>query len=276
MPKANGARDAQTAQDARETQIDDMLTGAATARTPIALESVPGELTGREFLNVAGHELRAPVTALKGQLQLMQRRVRREGNRERDDDSLTKMLYQVERMQQLVAVYLDATYLSRGDLSLLPQPGDVAQSIARVVSLYRIASPKHTVRLETVETSLPGAFDTARLDLIIRELLGNALKFSQEGEIVVRVAREGGVLHGAREIIAVEVEDPGPHLSASLANHVFDIYVTGADQHNTGLGLGLYVAREIARLHGGEMGLRRSDQGNIFWFTLSLDPPLAE
>jgi len=287
MPKADSAHDAPInhrihaarSSSVVEAQDDDIPAGAAPARTPAEPNTMPSrELSGREFLNVAGHELRAPVTALKGQLQLMQRRVRREGNRERDDEALTKMLYQVERMQQLVAVYLDATYLARGDLNLLPQPSDALQAMARVVSLYSTASPKHVVRLETAETALPGTFDVGRFDLIVRELLGNALKFSQEGEIVVRMARSEGAPKDARkdgrEIIMGEVEDQGPLIPAHLAAHIFEAYVTGPDQHNTGLGLGLYVAREIARLHGGDMGLRKGDHGNVFWFTLAIDRPL--
>lgn len=221
-------------------------------------------LTTTGFLNVAGHELRAPVTALKGQLQLMQRRIRKEGGRERDDEALTKMLYQIERMQQLVAVYLDASYQERGELSLMRQPNNLVTLIERIVNLYAVANAKRPVRLETTETTLDGAFDGGRVDLVVRELLGNALKYASEGEIVVRLRRDGATA-------LVEVEDAGPAIPAERAEAIFEPYVTDTALQNTGLGLGLFIAREAVRLHGGAMGLRQSERGNVFWFTLPLD-----
>jgi signal transduction histidine kinase len=229
-----------------------------------ATETAAPSLTTTGFLNVAGHELRAPVTALKGQLQLMQRRIRKEGGRARDDQALIKMLYQIERMQQLVAVYLDASYQERGELSLIRQPNNLVTVIERIVNLYAIASAKHPLRLETTETTLSGEFDGGRVDLVMRELLGNALKFAHEGAIVVRLRRDGDMAY-------IEVEDAGPTIPDERAEAIFEPYVTDAVLQNTGLGLGLFVAREAVRLHGGEMGLRQGERGNIFWFTLPLD-----
>lgn len=221
-------------------------------------------LTATAFLNVAGHELRAPVTALKGQLQLMQRRIRREGGRERDNESLTKMLYQIERMQQLVTIYLDAAYHARGQLGLMRQQTDLVPVIERIVTLYSIASAKHPLRFEATDTEMIGQFDTSRVDLVMRELLGNAFRFAGAGEVVVRVRRDGAMAH-------IEVEDSGPVIEPERAASIFERYVTDTKAQNTGLGLGLYIAREVVRLHGGEMGLRRGDLGNAFWFTLPLD-----
>lgn len=221
-------------------------------------------LTATAFLNVAGHELRAPVTALKGQLQLMQRRLRKEGGRERDDEALTKMLYQIERMQQLVAVYLDAAYSARGMLSLMRQRADLLPVIERIVTLYSVGSAKHPLRLEAEHTSLIGEFDSGRVDMVVRELLSNAFRYAGEGEIVVRIRRDGAMA-------LIEVEDAGPPIARDLAERVFEPYVTSRTAQNTGLGLGLYIAREVVRLHGGEIGLRKGDRGNTFWFTLPLE-----
>lgn len=239
-----------------------MATSKNHKQTVVSEQS--GLLTPTTFLNVAGHELRGPVTALKGQLQLMQRRIRREGDRDRDDEALTKMLYQIERMQQLVTVYLDAAYSSRGELNLLRQPGNLVALVQRVVSLYTVASVKHPMQMEETQPVMPGLFDTGRIDLIMRELLGNAVRYAQEGPIEVRLWREGDMAH-------VAVEDAGPAIAAERAASIFEAYETDATAQNTGLGLGLHIAREVARLHGGDMGLRRGDRGNVFWFTLPLD-----
>lgn len=235
-----------------------------TTSSQTAVEAQAASLTTSGFLNVAGHELRAPVTALKGQIQLMQRRIRKEGDRERDDLALTKMLYQIERMQQLVGVYLDASYEERGELSLMRQSNNLVALVERIVNLYTIASAKHPLLLESRESILAGEFDSGRIDLVLRELLGNAMKYAQEGELVVRLRRDGAMAR-------VEVEDAGPHIPTELAPTIFDAFVIDPQRQNTGLGLGLFVARKIVQLHGGEMGLRPGERGNLFWFTLPLD-----
>ncbi len=232
-------------------------------------DETPEGLSTLGFLNLAGHELRAPVTALKGQIQLMQRRLRREGGRERDEESLARMLYQAERMQQFVAVYLDTAYNGRGELSLLRQPRDLIPLVERIVTLYGIASSDHPMRLETAEMSLEGQFDPSRIELVVRELLGNALKYTTPGEVVVRVARVGAQAW-------VEVEDAGPAIPQAYVETIFTPYVTIPEMHNSGLGLGLAIAREVTRLHGGEMGLRRGKRGNLFWFTLPLSESLGD
>lgn len=224
----------------------------------------PSASATTDFLNVAGHELRAPVTALKGQLQLMQRRIRREGGRERDDETLAKMLYQVERMQQLVAVYLDAAYSERGVLSLMRQRADLVPLLERIVALYAVGSARHPLRLEAPSAPLVGEFDSSRIDMALRELISNAFRYADEGEVVVRARRDG-------PMALVEVEDAGPLIPADLAEHIFAPYVKGQTTQNAGLGLGLAIAREVVRLHGGEMGLRKGDRGNAFWFTLPLE-----
>src|SRR5487761_2729083 len=91
-------------------------------------DALSDTLTATAFLNVAGHELRAPVTALKGQLQLMQRRIRKEGGRARDDEALTKMLYQI--------------YSMRGQLSLMRQRANLVPMIEHIIALYAVGSGK--------------------------------------------------------------------------------------------------------------------------------------
>jgi len=255
-------------QDSSQVKTADQPADHAGGAGGADVSDQPAEaLSALGFLNIAGHELRAPVTALKGQIQLMQRRLRREGRRERDEEALARMLYQAERMQQFVAVYLDTAYSGRGELSLLRQPRDLIPLVERIVTLYGVASSDHPMRLETAETTLDGQFDPSRVELIVRELLGNALKYTSPGEVVVRLARVGSQTRA-------EVEDAGPAIPEAYAETIFAPYVTVPEMHNSGLGLGLAIAREVARLHGGEMGLRRGKRGNIFWFTLPLSETL--
>jgi two-component system, NtrC family, sensor histidine kinase KinB len=214
------------------------------------------------MLNIIGHELRSPITPLKMRLQQARRRIQRETGRERDIDDLSKALYQVERMQQRLALYLDAAFLMQGLLTLALRPTDLTEAARRLCGIYTFGEDTRAIRLEEAGTPLSGVWDGPRVDTVLRELLGNALKYTTGG-ITVRLKRHG-------QFARVEVEDAGPAMPASLRKHIFEPYITGY-QNNHGLGLGLHVAREIVHLHGGEMGLRASPTGgSLFWFTLPL------
>lgn len=215
-----------------------------------------------ELLNIASHELRSPITPLKMRLQQTRRRFQREGGRDRDVEELSKALYHLERVQQQIALFLDAASLTHGSLSLAPRLSDLNEIARRLTGIYASADAGRAIRLEEIDGPLTGIWDSPRLDIALRELMGNAIKYTT-GDITIRLWRQGAFAR-------VEVEDAGPAMPAGLRDHIFEPYVTGY-QGNHGLGLGLYVAREIIRLHGGEMGMRPSDSGGaIFWFTLPL------
>ncbi|HEU0027726.1 MAG TPA: HAMP domain-containing sensor histidine kinase [Ktedonobacterales bacterium] len=215
-----------------------------------------------ELLNIIGHELRSPITPLKMRLQQARRRLQRERQRERDIDDLSKALYQVERMQQRLALYLDAAFLMQGLLTLALRPTDLSEATRRLSGIYALGEDNRSIRLEETGQPLFGIWDGPRVDTALRELLGNALKYTT-GDITIRLKRHG-------QFARVEVEDAGPAMPASLRKHIFEPYITGC-QNNHGLGLGLHVAREIVHLHGGEMGLRANVAGgSLFWFTLPL------
>jgi signal transduction histidine kinase len=217
------------------------------------------------LLNIAGHELRSPITPLKMRLQQLRRRLQREGGRERDIDDLAKALYQIERLQQQIAIFLDAPALMNGSFTLALRLCDLNEAARRLTSIYANADTDRVIRLEEPGEPLTGMWDGTRLDCVLRELLGNALKYTT-GDITVRLWRDGSLAH-------LEVEDAGPTIPVSFRERVFEPYVTGY-QSNHGLGLGLYVAHEIIRLHDGEMGMRFNDSGGaIFWLTLPTEPP---
>lgn len=214
-----------------------------------------------ELLNIVAHELRAPITPLKMRLQQTRRRLQREGEREREVAELSTALYHIERIQQKIALYLEATAMMGNAFTLITDMGDLTGAARRLATIYGSAQPGRTVLLEEPGVPLTGVWDTLRVDIALRELLGNALRYGS-GDVTMRLSR-------TRRFARVEVEDAGPAIPISLRRRIFEPYVTG-DQHNHGLGLGLYVAREIILRHGGQMGLRVTPGGSIFWFTLPL------
>lgn len=224
-----------------------------------------------DFLDLAGHELRIPITALKGQLQLLQRRLRKQEGRATELAELDRMLYQVERLNHQLGVFLDTTHISQKRMQLLPGMCDLVPLAQRVSALYAVGAPGHEVHLEVAPDALAqglvGHWDRLRVEAALGELLGNALKYSPEGEIVVRLSRENGQAR-------VEVEDAGMGVPAADRARIFQPYAHAANAENAGVGLGLYATRAAIRKMGGKIGVRsrRGGKGSVFWFTL----PLAE
>jgi two-component system CheB/CheR fusion protein len=223
-----------------------------------------------EFLDLAGHELRTPLTALKGQVQLMQRRLRRLAERETDLAELGKMMYQIERLNHELDIYLEASHITRGRFELVPGGSDLATGARRLVDTYTAAATAHTLRFEGDAVPVVGTWDTRRLLMALEVLLANAMKFSRSGDVTVRVTREA-------DVARVEVADRGIGVPPAERRLIFEAYEHASNAENAGAGLGLYVARETIRRHRGRMGVRsRSGGGSVFWFTVPLAPvPIA-
>jgi signal transduction histidine kinase len=233
---------------------------------PTTAPVLVGETDGTALLPMLGHELRVPLTALKGQLQLMQRRMRREAGRETDLDDLQRAAYQVERLSHQLDIIIDAAHLARGHLDLRPVMSDLAPLITRMVASQRTASSRHQVSLEMSESTLIGAWDETRVSHVLREIIANAIRFSPRGgHVQVHAVREG---RQAR----VEVADEGIGVPEDERESIFEYGTRAANTANFGgAGLGLYVARQIIVRHGGAIGVApAAGGGSVFWFTLPL------
>jgi signal transduction histidine kinase len=224
--------------------------------------------TVEEFLDLTGHELRVPITALKGQIQLMQRRWRRLGSHESELADLDRILYQTDRVNYMLQVMLDAFHVAKGGIHLLPTEFeyDLADVLAKVSATTGAANPNHVVHLTYATGDVPilGNWDRMRLETVLSVLVSNATKYSSGGEIELTLTREG-------ESARMEVRDRGVGVPVVERAHIFEPYTHGSNVENPGIGLGLYAAREIVTAHGGRMGMRaRKGGGSIFWFTLPL------
>jgi signal transduction histidine kinase len=237
-----------------------------TPRTSRAQSDVTAPDALDDFLDLAGHELRTPLTALKGQVQLMQRRLRRLAEREADLAELDKMMYQIERLNHELDIYLEASHITQGRFELVPSGSDLATGARRLVDTYAAAATAHNVRFEGDAGPVVGTWDTRRLLMALEALLANALKFSRDGDVTVRVTREG-------EVARVEVADRGIGIPPAERWRIFEPYEHASNAENAGAGLGLFVARETVRRHRGRMGVRsRPGGGSVFWFTVPLAP----
>ncbi|MEN9936490.1 MAG: hypothetical protein RLZZ387_3069 [Chloroflexota bacterium] len=224
------------------------------------------------FFSVAAHELKTPLTALFGHVQLLQRRTARDGTLgERDRRTVEVVVAQAQRMSAMVSGLLDIARLEQGQLSLERAPLDLRALVRRVVEEIQPTLDRHTLLLTLAPEPLVVDGDALRLEQVVHNLLSNAAKYSPMGGAVnVRVDRIGGRA-------CVTVRDEGIGIPQAALPHLFQRFYRAtnvSEQVFGGMGVGLYVVHEIVTLHGGSVTVE-SVEGRGSTFTICL-PLLAE
>jgi signal transduction histidine kinase len=223
-----------------------------------------------EFLGVAAHELKTPVTSLRLHAQLVERLLERPG--EVDLARLSRRLgvvnEQSRRLADLVDHLLDVSRIANGRLALDPTETDVAALVADIVERQRALHPSRAF-VVTAPPSLKARVDPLRLEQVLTNLLDNAVRYSPDGPIEVAVARPDP------RRVRIEVRDHGPGVPEGQREHLFERFfpVDGLTARTgLGLGLGLYVSRQIVRQHGGELSAEfPRDGGSRFRAELPID-----
>jgi signal transduction histidine kinase len=212
-----------------------------------------------EFMSIASHELKTPLTPLKLGLFTMERRLA--AGLPVQLSSVLQSKRQVDRLVGLVNDLLDASRLELGWLALHPAPLEVGQLVAEVVDQFRHAYERPFV-LEVPRERIWVQGDRDRLEQVLVNLLDNAHKYSPAHEpICVEVEALG------RET-RIHVKDKGIGIPGVDQGQVFQRFYrarNASHRHFGGLGLGLYISHSIARLHGGSLGLSSAEgQGSTF------------
>ncbi|HKS69968.1 MAG TPA: ATP-binding protein [Ktedonobacterales bacterium] len=222
-----------------------------------------------DFISIASHELKTPVTSLKAYAQLLAQRFRREG----DADAagvLARMDIQLNKLTRLIGDLLDDAKIKGGKLELQPSSFDYSALVRESVEEVQRTAARHTIVCE-LEPSIILTADRERIGEVVTNLLTNAVKYSPDAErVVVRVAHEGGE-------IVTSVRDYGIGIPVEKREQVFGRFFRATEQggHSyPGLGLGLYIAAEIVRRHGGRIWVESEEgRGSTFAFALPLDQP---
>jgi signal transduction histidine kinase len=208
-----------------------------------------------EFLSVAAHELRTPVTALLGHTQLARRYLER-GDPGCLQARLETIEQQARRLAKLVERLLDVAGLQRGTVSIERQQSDLTSTVGGVVEQFRLTHPALPVAVNA-PGPLPVCVDASRIEQVVINLLDNAIKFAGDTmpiEVEVRSDANGAVL--------VSVRDHGPGIPPAERELVFERFHQAHDQrHYGGMGLGLYVSRELVEQHGGTIWIEEPDGG---------------
>jgi signal transduction histidine kinase len=221
-----------------------------------------------EFLAIASHELKTPLVPLQLQLDDFQRVLRRRGV---DDDSvaqrLATMTRQTTRLSKLVENLLDLSRIAAGRLTLQPEEFDFAEMVRDVVRRLAPEAESLGCTLE-VHAGEPvrGRWDQLRLEQVVSNLLANAVKYGAAHPIEIEVQPE-------ERKVRLTMRDHGIGMSPQDAARVFERFERAVSvRHYGGLGLGLYITRQIVEAHGGAISVdSRLGDGATFTVVLPVD-----
>ncbi len=220
-----------------------------------------------EFLSVASHELRTPLTALKLQLEMALRELRRPAARD-VRPRVDRAHGQVLRLEGLVQDLLDVTRIQAGRLALRTEPLALSALVADIVGRFgaELERAGNAVAL-SVEPGVVGRWDRDRLDQVVTNLVANAVRHAPGAPVAVSLSRGDGWA-------VLVVRDEGPGIPAEAQGRIFERFERAGDpRHVGGLGLGLFIVRRIVEAHGGTVRVQ-SGEGRGCAFTVEL--PLGE
>jgi len=268
-------RDLQKKVDAATAQLQEHMRELATALEQ--LQEID-RLKSR-FLSMASHELKTPLTSISGLAQVLLRRMRRrlEIGRPTDEEwqeeqgghvgRLELLNSQTARLGRLVDELLDVSRIESGKLQFRLQPVDLAQLVNEVAGRMQLSTNVHRIEVDLNGTSM-NAVDADRdhLEQVLDNLMSNAIKFSPDGGTIQLRLREDG------DSIVVSIHDPGVGIPDDQLEAVFGLFYQAEDpvsRRTGGMGLGLYISREIITRHGGRIWAESTPgAGSTFNFSL--------
>jgi signal transduction histidine kinase len=223
------------------------------------------------LISIVGHDLRNPLTALLVSSQMLLQK--REDLKPRQAAAVERIQRSAARIDSLVALLIDFTYARLGKgIPTRPGPMDVKAVVERAALGVRDRYPGREIRVEAPAQTLLGSWDGDRIAQLVDNLVCNALQYGDDAPVTVSLSR------AADQSLELRVHNAGRAIPPDVRERLFDPYWrgTGAEvSHPRGLGMGLYIVREIARAHGGSVEVRSDDaDGTVFTVRLPARGPV--
>jgi len=216
-----------------------------------------------EFIGLASHELKTPLTSISGYLQILNMMV----TDEKALQFVAKTRQQVRKLSALVSDLLDVSKIEAGKLKLSVEQFDIGQVLKDAIELFAYGNHNYNISLETDVTELLVTGDPHRVEQVIVNLLTNAIRYSPgTDKIIIYLSRE------AHEV-KVGIRDFGVGIAPEKLKDIFSRFyrVDDANPNISGLGIGLYLSHEIVSRHNGRIWAESEPGvGSTFWFTLPL------
>ena len=209
-----------------------------------------------EFLSIAAHELKTPITAVLGYSQLLSARGLNPLEPEsRQARALRTLEQQALKLSRLVSQLLSFSGLEIGKLQLDVCPTDLGALVQAVTAMFR--QDGHNI-VESISTQRQALVDPLRIEQVVTNLVQNAVRYSPKGTAIdVHVAE-----HEPEHVIDIVVRDHGPGIPPEKRTRIFDrFFQAHTEHHASGMGLGLYISRRLVERHGGQIRAEFPDDG---------------
>lgn len=218
-----------------------------------------------EFIGLASHELKTPVTSLKGYLQIFERNL---GEKDQNKRFINKAVQQVNKLSALISDLLDVSKIETGKLPLEFTNYSLKHQVKEVIELMQYSSKSHQLNFNTNEDEVMVTADKQRIEQVIINLISNAIKYSPDGkEVNISLSQAAGKA-------IVSVQDFGIGINKDQQERIFSRFyrVDELATHISGLGIGLYISKEIISRHNGKMTVESDlNKGSTFIFEIPLE-----
>ena len=222
-----------------------------------------------EFISIASHELKTPMTSIKGYIQLLERSLDKE-DLETTRVRLHKVQNQVEKLNLLVADLLDISKIESGKLKFNKKYFSFDKILDHIVEIMEQANPQvKFIKKGQINTEIFG--DEMRIEQVIINCITNAIKYAPDSDEVHFTSELRG------DEIYFSVKDFGIGMAKEHQQQIFDKFyrVEETSERFQGLGIGLYICQEIIERHEGKIGVNSEpDEGSEFYFTIPLHPEM--
>jgi PAS domain S-box-containing protein len=219
-----------------------------------------------DFISIASHELKTPLTSLIAYIQLLQAK---EGtlSTEKRMQYLHQSNEQATRMRGLIDGFLNVTQLNEGKLVLRKKTFNVCSLLDYIQNIYSLKSVKHFIHYSgAIDSNLEIIADRDKIEQVLINFMDNAIKYSPSNStITMHVAIHSGYFE-------VEIKDQGKGINHKDQKQIFNKFYRvndDADRYASGFGIGLFICKEIIQKHQGEIGVdSQIGQGSTFWFKI--------
>ena len=220
-----------------------------------------------EFIGIASHELKTPLTSVKGYLELLAAKEDQQPNKQ----FVQKALQNVNKLESLIKDLLDVSKIQSGQLQLNFQLFNIDELLDETISSFQLVSSTHQIiRKDRLNNEMIFA-DRQRIEQVLVNLLSNAIKYSPgESEVFVNAKKENNQL-------IIKVRDFGIGIPQEEQSNIFERFYRMKDLaiHISGFGLGLYICRDIINRHHGKIWVETEEKGSAFYFSLPLQIPVS-
>ena len=239
-----------------------------STRTRLERERDEALKAREELIGVVSHEIRNPLSVIATGFEIIRRVLPPTyESREKVEKQFDHINAAVQTMTRITADLLDVTRIEAGLLRIEPRSTNIVLLIEDILMQFKARAEAKKIRLESHLSPEAKSIncDRDRIVQVLANLLGNAIKFTTEGGLIVLEVQSG------KESIHFQVKDNGIGIPPEEAEHVFERFWQAKHKQYVGSGLGLYIARNIIRAHGGEIGVRsKPGEGSTFYFDLPL------